>query len=84
MQLTKEAQAVMDLVDQGVHPNDMEGDAATFAQSWSKGDGFWYALTNGYINPEKIVTGEDVQKIKDAVAYLDTFEDLWNKISIEF
>lgn len=84
MQLTTKAQEVLDRVERGEHPNDIleEYSADT---DWSCSDGFSYGLyEGGYIKPELILEGEDLDKVKEAIKTLGEFKDIWEKISIEF
>lgn len=42
----------------------------------NQGDGFWYAVNNGYIEPEKILEeGEGLNKVREAVNILSLFEE---------
>lgn len=88
MELTKEAQSVLDEVNKGTHPNDMEdmgGDLYMLVSSWSCSDCFCYGIWDGgYIKPEMILKGEDLAKVKEASEILEEFKDLWRRISIEF
>jgi hypothetical protein len=79
--LTPKAQGVYSLVNnEGVDPNDL-----VEPEMWSCSDGFWYGLTNGYIEPKDILAdAEDIQKIKEALVLLEKFESLWQDISYEF
>ena len=80
MQLTTKAQKVLDRVNKGEHPNDIEE-----AEEWSCSDGFSYGLyEGGYIRPETILVGEDLEKVKEAIKVLGEFKDIWEQISIEF
>lgn len=85
MELTKEAQAVLDAVNAGQHPNELEGELYKHVTSWSCSDGFGYGLyEGGYIKPEMIVAGEDLVKLQEAVKTVGEFKELWQKISMEF
>lgn len=80
MKLTKKAQDVLDRVNAGEHPNDIEE-----AQDWSCSDGFCYGIyEGGYIRPETILIEEDLERVNNAIKVLGEFKDIWEKISIEF
>lgn len=80
MKLTKKAQEVLDRVNAGEHPNDIRE-----AEEWSCSDGFSYGLyEGGYIRPETILEGEDLERVQKAIKDLGEFKKLWEKISIEF
>lgn len=80
MKLTQKAQGVLDRVNTGEHPNDIEE-----AEEWSCSDGFCYGIyEGGYIKPESILEDEDLERVKNAIKVLGEFKDLWEQISIEF
>ena len=76
MELTKKAQDVLSKIKNGENINIMEE-----ASEWSCSDGLWYGLTNGYIDPAKILIGEDLEKVNEAIKTLEKFESLWEDIS---
>lgn len=83
MKLTQKAQVVLDRVNAGEHPNDMEEIAEIM--DWSCSDGFEYGLWDGgYIKPELILVGEDLERVQNASKVLEEFKSLWEKISYEF
>ena len=44
--------------------------------SINEGDGFWYGINNGYINPEEILKeGDTLDKVKEAIDILNSFEE---------
>lgn len=80
MELTKEAAEVLARVEAGESPNEIEE-----AEAWSCSDGFEYGLyEGGYIKPESILVGKDLERVKEAIRVVGEFKDLWQKISIEF
>lgn len=79
MKLTPKAQEVLDRVNAGEHPNDIEE-----ANEWSCSDGFSYGLyEGGHIDPATILVGEDLERVQKAIKDLGEFKALWEKISIE-
>lgn len=48
----------------------------------NEGDGFWYCLNEGYIDPEKILADkEQLNKLKEALQIVRAFESLCNEIA---
>lgn len=51
----------------------------------NEGDGFWYSLNNGYINPEKILADkEQLDKLNEALQTVRAFESLCNEIAEDY
>ena len=51
----------------------------------NEGDGFWYCLNEGYIDPEKIlVDKEQLNKLKEALQIIRAFESLCNEIAEDY
>lgn len=49
------------------------------------GDGFWYCLNEGYIDPEKILADkEQLNKLKEALQTVRAFESLCNEIAEDY
>lgn len=48
----------------------------------NEGDGFWYGLNNGYIEPEKILADKaQLDKLNKALQTVRAFESLCNEIA---
>lgn len=55
------------------------------ASSINEGDGFWYCLNEGYIDPEKILSDKDqLNKLKEALQIVRAFESLCNEIAEDY
>lgn len=53
-------------------------------QMWY-GDGFWYAITEGYIDPSRIIDDkEQLKKLNEALEIVRSFEDVCDKISEDY
>lgn len=51
----------------------------------NEGDGFWYCLNEGYIDPEKILADkEQLNKLKEALQTVRAFESLCNEIAEDY
>lgn len=51
----------------------------------NEGDGFWYGLTEGYINPETILADkEQLDKLNEALRTIQAFEALCNEIAEDY
>lgn len=51
----------------------------------NEGDGFWYCLNEGYIEPEKILADkEQLNKLKEALQTVRAFESLCNEIAEDY
>ena len=49
------------------------------------GDGFWYSLNEGYIDPGKILADkEQLNKLKEALQIVRAFESLCNEIAEDY
>lgn len=73
--------------------NDIEFDVKDLDQetkqeissSINEGDGFWYCLNEGYIDPEKILSNKDqLNKLKEALQIVRAFESLCNEIAEDY
>lgn len=73
--------------------NDIEFDVKDLDQetkqeitsSINEGDGFWYCLNEGYIDPEKILADKDqLNKLKEALQIVRSFESLCNEIAEDY
>lgn len=50
-----------------------------------EGDGFWYGLNEGYINPEEILESEkQLKELKEAIQVVKSFEQLCQDIAEDF
>lgn len=50
-----------------------------------EGDGFWYCLNEGYIDPEKILADkEQLNKLKEALQTVRAFESLCYEIAEDY
>ena len=48
----------------------------------NEGDGFWYCLNEGYIDPGKILSDKNqLNKLKEALQIVRAFESLCNEIA---
>lgn len=46
-----------------------------------EGEGFWYAINNGYLEPEDVLSDEEqLKKLKEAIKIVNSFESLYNDI----
>ena len=55
------------------------------ASSIHEGDGFWYCLNEGYIDPEKILSDKDqLKKLNEALQIVRAFESLCNEIAEDY
>lgn len=53
----------------------------------NEGDGFWYCLNEGYIDPEKILADKEQLnklKLKEALQIVRYFESLCNEIAEDY
>ena len=51
----------------------------------NEGDGFWYCLNEGYMDPEKILADkEQLNKLKEALQIVRAFESLCNEIAEDY
>lgn len=51
----------------------------------NEGDGFWYCLNEGYIDPEKILADkEQLNKLKEALQIVRAFESSCNEIAEDY
>ena len=51
----------------------------------NEGDGFWYGLNEGYMDPEKILADkEQLNKLKEALQIVRAFEALCNEIAEDY
>ena len=51
----------------------------------NEGDGFWYCLNEGYMDPEKILADkEQLNKLKEALHLVRAFESLCNEIAEDY
>ena len=84
MKLTKIAEEVLTRVGEGEQINNILEEYSD-KTDWSCSDGFGYGLyEGGYIRPELIVEGEDLEKLQEAIRLVGEFKSVWDKISIEF
>lgn len=85
MEYTEDVKKVLAAVEAGTSPNEMEGELEQIVGSWSCSDGFEYAIyEGGYAKPEQFFVGEDLEKMKAAIALVGEFKNLWRDVSIEF
>lgn len=76
MKLTQLAQRVFD--------GEENSELTEFVDSIDCSDGFWYGLTKGgYIKPESIIEGKDLERLLKAIKLVEKFEAIWDKISSE-
>lgn len=46
-----------------------------------EGEDFWYAINNGYLEPEGVLGDEEqIKKLKEAIKIVNSFELLYNNI----
>lgn len=46
-----------------------------------EGEDFWYAINNGYLEPEGVLGDEEqLKKLKEAIKLVNSFESLYNDI----
>ena len=46
-----------------------------------EGEDFWYAINNGYLEPEGVLGDEEqLKKLKEALKLVNSFESLYNDI----
>lgn len=46
-----------------------------------EGEDFWYAINNGYLEPEDVLSDkEQLKKLKEAIKLVNSFESLYNDI----
>jgi len=86
MQLSEKAKKVLDVLETlDITANDLkEGtEEAELVGSWSTGEGLWYGVTEGYIDPEAILVPEDARRVLEAIKTLQEFEGIWTRISFE-
>lgn len=51
----------------------------------NEGDGFWYCLNEGYMDPEKILADkEQLNKLKEALQIVRAYEFLCNEIAEDY
>lgn len=78
MKLTQLAQRVFDGEDRE------QDELKDFIDSIDCSDGFWYGLTKGgYIKPESIIEGKDLERLLKAIKLVEKFEAIWDQISSE-
>ena len=83
MELTDDAQKVLDYLNEGKDPEESI-DIIALMDSWFCSDGFEYGLIEGgYIKPEDILKGESLKKFNEALIAYKEFKDLWQKISYD-
>lgn len=80
MKLTKQAQELKKIRDDGLEPTDKLEDLACQGGS----EGFGYALfEGGYIDPQDWIDGEDLTKLEDAIAVVDEFRAIFEELREE-
>lgn len=88
MKLKQNILDVLEKIEAGENPNELSEGDDTIAKTINEvscGDGFGYGLyEGGYIRPESFYEGDDLQKMKDAIALVGEMKKVWEKISIEF
>ena len=71
----------MNDIDWKIKNLDNETKQDIYYQMWN-GDGFWYAITEGYIDPSKIIDNEEqLKKLNEALEIVRSFEDACEKLS---
>lgn len=86
MQLTPNAQKVLDAVNRGEDVNSLaEQEGYECIQEWGSGsEDFGYALFDGgYIDPGLILVGDDLIRVNEAIKVLGEFKELYEKITEE-
>ena len=71
----------MNVLDWKIKNLDNEIKQDIYYQMWV-GEGFWFAITEGYIDPSKIIDDEEqLKKLNDALEIVRSFEDVCEKLS---